>query len=175
MGGSKANLNTKYDICSFNGFGDILEGMPNILRVWSYEIRHTISSEILYIRPVRRAKAKLCAKFELSSFTGFGDILEVWQIFQGSRDLDHAPFQKFCTSGMWKGPSRSSVPNLRFLAVLVLEIYSRVCQIFYGSRVLSEISSCGKAKTKLCAKFELSSFTGFGDIGEGMPNFLGVT
>ena len=28
---------------------------------------------------------------------------------------------------------------------------------------------------KLCTNLKVSSFTGFGDILEGMPNFLGVT
>ena len=46
-----------------------------------------------------------------------------------------------------------------------------------GPRPLSEILYfllMGRAMTKLLTKFEVSSFTGFGDILEGMPNFLGV-
>jgi len=32
-----------------------------------------------------------------------------------------------------------------------------------------------RAKLKLCTNLELSGFTGFGDILEGMPKILGVT
>jgi len=31
------------------------------------------------------------------------------------------------------------------------------------------------AKKKLCTKFEVSTSTGFGDIVEGVPHFLGIT
>jgi len=33
----------------------------------------------------------------------------------------------------------------------------------------------GRAKLKLCNNLELSGFTSFGDILEGMPKILGVT
>ena len=45
-------------------------------------------------------------------------------------------------------------------------------------RPLSEILYfilVGRAKLKLCTNLELSSFTSFGDIVEGMPKILGVT
>ena len=105
------------------------------------------------------------------------------QLFRDAiRDLDHAPFQKYRTSIFWQRPRESCVPNLKSLALTVLEICSRVCQIFSRSRDLGHAlfrnivhPSCGRAKWKLCFKFEVSSFSGFGDMVEGMPNFLGVT
>jgi len=43
--------------------------------------------------------------------------------------------------------------------------------------VLSEILYTvlvGRGKVKLCTKFEVTSFTGFGDIVDGVLNFTGV-
>ena len=67
-------LLTKFEVSSFTGFRDILEGMPNFLAVtWP---RPYLFSEILYFRLVGRAKLKLCTNLELYSFTGFGDMIE---------------------------------------------------------------------------------------------------
>jgi len=43
---------------------------------------------------------------------------------------------------------------------------------FWGKLFASFV---GIAQIKLCANFEVSSFTGSGDIFEGMPDFLRVT
>ena len=69
------------------------------------------------------------AKFQVSSFTGLGDMFADVPNFIGSRDPGHAPFPNFYLSILEKLSTRTSLPNLKSLALLVLEISLRVCQI----------------------------------------------
>jgi len=67
---------------------------------------------------------KWCTKFEVFSFTGFGDIIEN-QISQGSRDLGHAPFQKYYTSVLCEGQAEAVYQISKVYSFTGLEIHLR--------------------------------------------------
>ena len=120
VGGDKTKQCTKFEVSSFTGFRDILEGMPNFLAVtWP---RPYLFSEILYFRLVGRAKLKLCTNLELNSFTGFGDMIEGMPKILGVTWARPRPFHKYYTSFLWEEPRWSWVPNLKSLALFVFEI-----------------------------------------------------
>ena len=76
---AKAKLCANLELCSFTGFGDILEGMQNFLGVTWPGPRPF--SEILYFQIVGRVKSKPRTKFEVSSFIDFRDIVEACLLY----------------------------------------------------------------------------------------------
>ena len=69
------------------------------------------------------------AKFQVCSFTRFGDMFEGVQNFIRSRDPGHAPLLKFYLSILERLSTYTSSPNLKSVALRVLKIYLRECQI----------------------------------------------
>jgi len=69
------------------------------------------------------------AKFQVCSFTRFGDMFEGMPILQGSRDPGHAHFLHFYFSVFEKLITCTHTPNLKSVALRVLEICLRECQI----------------------------------------------
>ena len=66
--------------------------------------------------------AKQCTKFQVSSFSRLGDILEGNKNLHGSRDHNHAPFRDDLSSVCWDWLRFSSVSNLKFLRSLTTKI-----------------------------------------------------
>jgi len=105
-------------------------------------------------------------------------------IIRVRRHIGHAPFMKFYLSIFEKLFICIRMPNFKSVALLVLMICLRVCQILWGSRdtrhspfrnfylsILEKLSTC---TLHAYAKFEVCSFSRFGDMFEGMPNFIRV-
>jgi len=75
------------------------------------------------------------------------------------------------------------VPNFKSVALFVLEICLRECQILEGSHDLGHVPfvhfhMCILETLSMCigcAKFQGCSCTHFGDMFEGVPNFIRVT
>ena len=105
-------------------------------------------------------------------------VLEICQIFYGLRELGSAPFQISYTSVLWGDTRRGGeVSSFTGFGDIIQTKFSRG-HVIYRLRPLPEIqyiSIVGRAKLKLCTKQELSSFTSFGDIFEGMPKVIRVT
>ena len=117
----------KFQVCSFTRFEDIFEGVPNFIRVtWP---RPRPFSEILFVHFIEIVYVHPCAKFQVSSFTGLGDMFEDMPKFIRVTWPRPRPFPNFYLSILEKLSTCTSVPNLKSLALLVLEICLRVCQI----------------------------------------------
>jgi len=152
VGWVNVNLCTKFEVSSFNCFRDKVEGMPNILGVTWPTPRPL--SEIVYNAVVGRAKMKLCTNLELTGFIGFWDIVKGMPKILGVAWPRPLPLSEMLHY-LWEGPGWSCVPNLKSLALLVLEIYLMICQTFWGSRDLGhagfqafELQTCDKGQNE---------------------------
>ena len=86
-----------------------------------FEILFLHFGEIVHMHPH--------AKLQVSSFTGFGDMFEGVKFYKGHVTPSHAPLLNFYLSILEKLSTCSGTPNLKSVALLVLETYLRVCQI----------------------------------------------
>jgi len=117
----------KLQVCGFTRFDDMFQGVPNFTRVtWP---RPGPYSEFLSVHFGEIVHMHAYAKFEVCSFTGFGDIFEGVPNFIRVRDPGHVHFLKCYLSIFEKLFICIRVPNFKSVALRVLEICLRVCQI----------------------------------------------
>ena len=141
----------------------------------------TVGFPDLYHRGLHTRSAvvrNLCVSYRLSCLDMSQSMLQIIRVTRPS----HARFLKFYLSIFEKLFICIRMPNFKYVALRILEIYLTECQILLRSRdpghapilnfylsILEKLSTCAYAK------FEVCSFTRFGDMFEGVPNFIRVT
>ena len=117
----------KFEVCSFTRFRDMFEGVPNFIRVtWP---RPRPFSEILLVHFGEIVHMHLPAKFQVCTFTRFEDMFQGVPSFLGVTWPRPRPFSTFSFLHFEKLSTCTRTTNLKSVALRVLEICLRECQI----------------------------------------------
>jgi len=139
----------KFKVCSFTRFGDMLEGVTNLIRVTWLSLGPFC--EILFLRFGEIVHMHLLAKFQVCSCTRFGDMFKGVPNFIRVTWLRPRPFSTFLFLHFWEivHVQPYAIFEVR-IALRVLEICLRECQIYkdhvtYATRDTLLAKICSRA------------------------------